>query len=669
MKRRISVTLSENETADLVLRQLAMDEIKAISSWTQLAKTQPDLIISHGLGVRLIRQLAMNNIIIGIPNAHEVLSDGMLTDDRFKLGLKVSNIRGMDREAFNTINTGANEVLRSHAVFIEHLENPILAFSNLCKKISKMHAVLSDVATFIDYGLLSKLPNSGRKNIGDIFDKCEKYAERLNTHFGQCIGLANALVLAFTNSSIVDATLVSPTFQTWSTLISSLQGHEEALLRLDLISDDDQKSCDRISGMSDEAISKLGAYAHLKELQPRIAWLKKAAEVCETFLRKHRLSDDYWQKVAERQDPVLTTLLTIYRDYPFGDKGAASLYLKRPGHQIVELTQLVRPENRIFVDTLILRWHAEDAGQFPFLRISHEPTTESTLTRREGAFPARETRPELNALLIREAAGRKATIESREANIARTETIKRERAEERRQRWAVQVAEAKSRTVAEQHIFKAEVLPRLQNEHDLIRAMIDGKLSYHRINKAWQNLQEKFGEVPSNINSDEYREFSKQFNALRIEVEGLKSVYESAHEKLNRTISKDIDSRTKEPRKSDSRTFLLNNATDPALRVCVAYLYRPMKSGISQIKLSEINGPVPDAPSKMIGDGGTASALIYEGRTGDYLSPRSHYYKAVVTLQELERIHNTEVLSPMDEAICHRLISDLETALDRFPIS
>ena len=99
------------------------------------------------------------------------------------------------------------------------------------------------------------------------------------------------------------------------------------------------------------------------------------------------------------------------------------------------------------------------------------------------------------------------------------------------------------------------------------------------------------------------------------------------------------------------------------------YLYRPMKSGISQIKLSDITGPVTDVQSKIIGDGGTASALIYEGKTGDYLSPKSHFYKALVTLQELERIHNTEELSPMDEAICHRLIADLETALDRFPAS
>lgn len=64
-----------------------------------------------------------------------------------------------------------------------------------------------------------------------------------------------------------------------------------------------------------------------------------------------------------------------------------------------------------------------------------------------------------------------------------------------------------------------------------------------------------------------------------------------------------------------------------------------------------------------IGDGGTASVLKFEKRTGTLLSPKGHYQKATEMKRRLEKIISKESLSRKDRKMARTLSKQLQRAI------
>ncbi len=90
------------------------------------------------------------------------------------------------------------------------------------------------------------------------------------------------------------------------------------------------------------------------------------------------------------------------------------------------------------------------------------------------------------------------------------------------------------------------------------------------------------------------------------------------------------------------RTWLLDNATDQTLRNRIHMLYRP---------------------KARIGNGGTADAVRYELQTGQLLSPKGHFEKAILERDGLLRDLASGRLNETDTRIARQLLSDLQHAL------
>lgn len=64
-----------------------------------------------------------------------------------------------------------------------------------------------------------------------------------------------------------------------------------------------------------------------------------------------------------------------------------------------------------------------------------------------------------------------------------------------------------------------------------------------------------------------------------------------------------------------------------------------------------------------IGDGGTASVLKFEKRTGTLVSPKGHYQKAIEMKRRLERIISKESLNKKDRKTAKKLLKQLRRAI------
>ncbi len=64
-----------------------------------------------------------------------------------------------------------------------------------------------------------------------------------------------------------------------------------------------------------------------------------------------------------------------------------------------------------------------------------------------------------------------------------------------------------------------------------------------------------------------------------------------------------------------------------------------------------------------IGDGGTATVLKFEKRTGILLSPKGHYQKAVEMKRRLEKIVSKELPKAKDRKIAIKLCRQLQRAI------
>ena len=92
------------------------------------------------------------------------------------------------------------------------------------------------------------------------------------------------------------------------------------------------------------------------------------------------------------------------------------------------------------------------------------------------------------------------------------------------------------------------------------------------------------------------------------------------------------------------RNWLLDNVTDRTLRNRINNLYRP---------------------NARIGNGGTADAVRYELQTGQLLSPKGHFEKAILERDGLLRDLASGRLNETDARIARQLLSDLQNALQR----
>lgn len=68
-------------------------------------------------------------------------------------------------------------------------------------------------------------------------------------------------------------------------------------------------------------------------------------------------------------------------------------------------------------------------------------------------------------------------------------------------------------------------------------------------------------------------------------------------------------------------------------------------------------------PGATIGDGGTASAIRYEIKTGNLVGGKSHILKGIERLKNLENLLKRNDLSKKDRRIVEKLHKDLEKAL------
>lgn len=95
---------------------------------------------------------------------------------------------------------------------------------------------------------------------------------------------------------------------------------------------------------------------------------------------------------------------------------------------------------------------------------------------------------------------------------------------------------------------------------------------------------------------------------------------------------------------TSKREHLLKNVSNSKLRNVINQLYRP---------------------GSFIGDGGTASVLKFEKRTGEHVSrnPQGHYIKAVETCKYLNNKVLAENLSKKDRKTAKRISRQLSRAI------
>lgn len=95
---------------------------------------------------------------------------------------------------------------------------------------------------------------------------------------------------------------------------------------------------------------------------------------------------------------------------------------------------------------------------------------------------------------------------------------------------------------------------------------------------------------------------------------------------------------------TSKREHLLKNVSNSKLRNAINQLYRP---------------------GSFIGDGGTASVLKFEKRTGEHVSrnPQGHYIKAVETRKYLNNKVLVENLSKKDRKTAKRISRQLSRAI------
>jgi hypothetical protein len=92
------------------------------------------------------------------------------------------------------------------------------------------------------------------------------------------------------------------------------------------------------------------------------------------------------------------------------------------------------------------------------------------------------------------------------------------------------------------------------------------------------------------------------------------------------------------------REHLLNGVSNYKLKNAIDKLYRP---------------------GSFIGDGGTASVLKFEKRTGEHVSrsPQGHYIKAVETVRYIKNRILTENLSNKDRKTANKVLRNLQKAI------
>jgi len=90
------------------------------------------------------------------------------------------------------------------------------------------------------------------------------------------------------------------------------------------------------------------------------------------------------------------------------------------------------------------------------------------------------------------------------------------------------------------------------------------------------------------------------------------------------------------------RDILLKNAKNRRLKNAISEMYRK---------------------GSFIGDGGTASVLKFEKRTGILLSPKGHYQKATEMKRRLEKITLRESLNKKDRKTARTLSKQLRRAI------